>query len=197
MKKLICFLLITPMLCCCDKIFDLNIKSIGEHYDGPSPGYLDYMPEHTQVGANTFGCYINDTLFAVRGYYQRPGHKPNFYGWWMDKVNGFWGVAEDKSKEKLMHLDIDLSENRYMYFAFKELNKGKNRIKIYYRFSNSAIYSGETESAFIDILKLDIDKQILCGSFDSIPIRLSDGLDTLNIIITKGYFDIKYGIDKF
>ena len=54
----------------------INIYSCDIHWydpDKPKPGCLNQMPEETSIGANIFGCYINEELAALQGFFQQEG----------------------------------------------------------------------------------------------------------------------------
>ncbi len=82
MKKISCFLVIVLTFCSCIDYEDALSKSLKEHSKSNFGEYLDKMPDKTQVGANTFGCYINGTLAAARGVYPK-------IGGWLSIVDGF------------------------------------------------------------------------------------------------------------
>lgn len=175
--------------------------------DIPKPGYLKKMPEETSIGANTFGCYVNGELVAVRGRYQQQGGKPNYLGWYMQLVNGFYEMSDDYSKTMVLDIDVNKPNEGALHFLFKNPQKGFVECKVYYATSieitpsgisevgMAAVFSGSTDSAFVNIMNMDIDSQIICGRFDSISVVVENGVDSFNVFLTDGYFDVKYGQD--
>ncbi len=157
----------------------------------PKPGYLDYMPEETSIGANTFGCYVNGELAAARGPFQKDGtelYKPY--------VSGFWDKYEYKN-DTCMILDIVTKNYVFWIKIRKHPHLGENDMEFYADKRESDISFGGSD-AVLNIIRFDTVEHIISGRFDNIkvpstPIYDSNITDTL--YITNGQFDIKYGQD--
>lgn len=186
MKKLLCLFFIFLLLSSCDRLFDSNDS------DESKPGYLDYLPEKTQVGANTFGCYINGELAASKSRYQIEGVKSSMLGPY-DYVNGFWGIYSGfLNREKvdtIMRLRI-LLKQAYLSMEFDSLHRDKYNCEVYIQFRDNPDLSGSVVTT-VDITKLDRSNHIISGEFKAINVPLYR-IDSV-VHLRKGRFDIKYG----
>ena len=178
MKQILSFLYFSLLFFSfCDKLFDSGDSK---------PGYLDYFPKKTQVGANTFGCYINGELAASQGYFQEEGIRSSMLGPY-GYANGYWGIYPDT----IMRFDIRLKQvsiiMRYVY-----LHKGIYDCEVNIRFRDNQDLFGSAVTT-VNITKLDRLNHIISGEFGAleIPLYKTDSIVYLN----KVRFDIKYGSD--
>lgn len=121
--KLLVMALLLWSVCSCD---DWIIKQM-QHLRKENI-VLDKMPVKTEIGANTFGCYINGKLMAIQGrrriisegatldWYQ-------LYSW----VNGFWNTHEHSTY--VMNFEFLTSTSR-ISFMLDTVFVGKNRCDI-------------------------------------------------------------------
>ncbi len=184
LNQLLWIILLTQISCVDDNSFpEPNI---------PRAGYLTKMPKETNVGANSFGCYINKKIVASQGWYQTRGI--DFYDnrYWIEYsryVNGWYRYVtySDGSKAYLMSIQAHCESYYIQIFLKDNINIGRNICTILLeRQDGEETY---IENAVIDITKFNTTEYIISGRFDDIEADL----DNSTISITKGQFDIKYG----
>lgn len=186
MKKLIellCVILLTQTSCVQDNSFPET--------DIPRAGYLTKMPEETNVGANSFGCYINKKIVASQGWYQTVGIDSDDRYWieYSRYVNGWYRYPTfaDGMKTYLMSIQAYCESHYIQIFLKNSINMGQNSCTILLELPDSKkLY---IDNVVIDVVRFDTTEHIISGRFDSIETYL----DNSTIHITKGRFDVKYG----
>ena len=150
----------------------------------PKAAYLDYMPEETNIGANTFGCYVNGKLEAVRGLFQKEGIAPHLGSY----VNGFW---EKYKNDTTLKLHIISKQATFYIHLHKCPHLGDNNCSFYLSLQSVSQGSGSIDTTSIDILKFDTISHIISGRFNdiTIPMQFPESI----VHLTDGQFDIKYG----
>ena len=151
---------------------------------------LNILPQETQTGANTFGCYIDGQLY-LGGYFPITGTFPL--------------TAEYQSKSKKIIIEsygkIDNKAAGLMYFEINNPVKGnlQNLSLAYYmpeKISNCFQYS-VINKAGVYLTKFDTINKIVSGNFNFSG-QCSDALFHFSgndsIQITQGRFDIKLDI---
>ena len=142
---------------------------------------LNVLPQETQTGANTFGCYIENQLF-VRSYGATITHTPYISAIYT-KDSAFLEIyAENK--------DIG---NFGFWIKNPKVNTFNRIYKVVFESSNHDLYSSKNMD-YIYLTKFDTINKIVSGRFDYILKSESDS--TLKINISKGRFDIKLDIYK-
>lgn len=175
----------------------LNIYSCDIHWydpDKPKPGCLNQMPEETSIGANTFGCYINEELAALQGFFQQEGIATNFWGAYTRYVNGFWGEYSKSLDGNNIYTCMNLQANGELYYMYIKIYDtiylGDNDCSIILELRDPKTLYGYIDNT-INIINFDTIEHIISGRFDDItvPIQFTDSI----VYISKGQFDIKYG----
>ena len=151
---------------------------------------LNVLPQETQTGANTFGCYIDGQLY-LGGYFPITGAIPL--------------VAEYQSKSKKIIINAYGKKNNkaagIMYFEINNPVKGttQNLSLAYYmpQTSLNYFYYLAFNEAGVYLTKFDTINKIVSGNFNFLG-RSADQLFHFSgndsIQITQGRFDIKLDI---
>ncbi len=170
-------------------------------------GFTPTLPEATQTGKNTFGCYINGKLLtprdgtgtfnsADRGMkYSGLGEGPN-YLYNELKVRDFKSGTGGLLK---LHL-TELHQNGIGYFIINESNcegqlEANQTINITVRCWNENTNSFEwfcsvQDTGTINISRYDFENRIISGTFSCSAKNKDDSNDIIEI--TDGRFDIKW-----
>ena len=134
------------------------------------------LPEETQTGANTFGCYVNDVLF-LKEWSRHLGTYPLQANYW-----------------KLANKLIISAQSNQKSISFSVLNPEVNK-KI--TLLGASYYTGRyfykiNNAGDIFFTRFDLDNLIISGTFAfEIPIDYDDGNIIDTIKVTQGRFDIK------
>ena len=176
MKKLLYLLCVALLLCCCD----------GWDFGKPESCYLDYLPKKTQIGANTFGCYINGELAASKGYSQREGDNTGY-------VNGFWRKYSDffdrERNDTIMRFDFEVKQAS-LYIEYSYLQRNIYECEVYIRFRDNPDLSGSIDT-IINVTRFDRSAHIISGELNALDIPLYNKDSVVHL--RKIRFDIKYG----
>lgn len=172
-------------------------------------GFLQEMPKVTNMGANTFGCYINGELMASQGYFQKEGIDPSGY-WPTGHVNGFFAERISfvtKKAHKEMELDFKLECGEMVIQIDTVPQNGLNDCILGMTLKGgTSNYSGSTKT----IINIFFDKKnrIISGKFDDVRMEASREAsgwesgtsqscdiqsDIILLYLTDGRFDVKYG----
>ena len=200
MKKLLCLLFAMLVLCGCD----IQFPNLGDNYDPPQGDDLKRMPEKTCIGANTFGCYRDQRLLAIKGRYQAEGIED--YGGanipLHSLVNGFYVTKKSSDNSNVMMIKIFIG-NCTIELNFTDLSIGKNKCRLSYSDVNWDSGVWGKDSVEVDITHWDQERQIICGEFkkwrcklNAPPLSHSENARDTILTFTYGQFDVKYGVKK-
>lgn len=148
------------------------------------------LPCATQIGENTFGCYINGMpwvakiepfIFDPTAHKLEASYDETDYGTFNDNYMRLLGVYQgDSYSSIIIHCKpllgpgkIDISSLNFYGIRFRNSNET-------YEIDKSSNYE-------INITKLDLEKNILSGTFF---FKAINNMDTISI--TDGRFDVKY-----
>lgn len=180
MKQLLYYFIALIAICSCDLLPDP---------DYPKEGYLNYMPEETQIGANTFGCYINGKLVAVQGKYKQEGTAPSIL-WFGSIVKGFY--SKEISGDTTMLINIQISPYEHILLQVTNLRLDTNSVfECHYCSDKIEGKVPPYVAANVHITKFNKDEQVISARFDTIVIPALDNYPYMEL--TNGQFDIKYG----
>ena len=140
---------------------------------------LNVLPQETQTGANTFGCYIDNNLF-VNSYGATYTHTPYISSIYTKDSDFLEVYAENK--------DIG---NFGFWIKNPKVNTFNKIYNAVFENSNHDLYSSKNMDS-IYLTKFDTINKIVSGRFDYILKSESDS--TLKIKVSKGRFDIKLDI---
>ena len=167
------------------------------------------LPFETQIGANTFGCFVNSRLF-----YPRDGNG-NFGGGSADKGIVFWGdhtlneelyneidIANYKGAKPvarmIIHLD-SLYYNKEGVYTLKETNFNKSVDGLMQNYMHAEVFNPNTNTWFmygsflnsgkVTITRFDFDNRIVSGTFTG-KLRIYQGVQEIDIL--NGRFDINW-----
>lgn len=154
----------------------------------------DQLPPATQIGANTFGCYINGKLYVPKGFEQ---NKPNF-----DMIvdpsfnDGNLDVRTfNKSSDKTISLNFssdsiktegifNILSNSRLGFYYYQISSGNSVCETLSRYTINS-------SGYVKITKYDLTNHIISGEFEFDFSNPDCGIgDPINI--TQGRFDKKF-----
>jgi hypothetical protein len=158
---------------------------------------LGYLPPATQVGANTFGCFVNDSVFIP---YTSSDLAPL----------GSPPILEINCFEVDSGIKISISGNYERSFTYKSVSIGsdsavisstgaysfgngnaKNTLKGDYRSGyavNSDYTTDSANTGYLTISRLDLTARVVSGTFEFYAGNSSHDI----VHITQGRFDVKF-----
>ena len=180
---------------------------LGCSKDEDNNTFTPTLPEATQTGKNTFGCYIDGKLLTPRDgtgsvfgadhgmVYSGLGQAPNYdYNEInvQDYASGFGGLMD-------IHI-IDLHSNAEETYNINESNcqdniDANNNINIRCRWWNESLekfewYCSVGNQGSLTITRYDFENRIVSGTFNFTAQNRDDPEDIIEI--TNGRFDIKW-----
>lgn len=170
-------------------------------------GVNSELPEITSVGANTFGCKINDQIYLPKkgsfcldcantpklnfkyGYVFEEGYRLSIFTF--NDINGTISISID-----LFNGETPFSVGQYeiseSYLDLKDILFPNASCRIDKEISgeiiNSDFYTNTEITGFLYISKIDSDKKFVSGTF---YFEATNGIGK-NIEVTDGRFDITY-----
>ena len=152
MKKLLLLLTITLTLSCCNKNDD----------DQPA-NPIDQLPPATQTGANTFGCLLDGEIFI-------PDNLPNSTNCFYQLVDGayYFTVRASNSDQNFNSYSLAVKTEQKQIFedeSYELLEALPANAYGMYSLVNMLNYTNSNNSGELTITKLDIENQIVSGTF--------------------------------
>jgi len=143
---------------------------------------ITILPLDTQLGNNTFGCYVDGKLFI------RPYH------------NNTWGEAFYDRATKKVSVIAKSKDNRSISFIITDTQLYNNNIvdRATYSFLSDTVKTSEgiqyktnnyskINAEYVNLTKFDTINHILSGTFELTMV--SDEDSTKTVTLTKGRFD--------
>ncbi len=177
--------------------------------DSNDTGFTPTLPEATQTGANTFGCYIDGKLLVPRngdGTFGSPSPGAEYFGSGdiPTDYNSSLTINDYKGGNAgLLQLNIENVQNGTGEYEIKESNcqewVGGNpppTINLLCRWKDEQtgeikIYCSIENTGILNITKYDYTNGILSGTFSCSAVNKDDPNDIIEI--TEGRFDIVWG----
>ena len=172
-----------------------------------SGGPILSLPPETQVGANTFGCLINNKLVIPRdgeGSIMGPAKGAYFFGGYPNATDYYEIDIRDyksyKTSKILIHLQsvhligignyqIDVSNGNN---SIDGLNNNYINCRVFNKKTNSYQYYRSFENSGTCIItRYDFDNRIISGKFTAVLLNSGDLNDKISINI--GRFDFNWG----
>lgn len=196
MKKFVYLFSLLFLLTGCVKMFKDEIADALKNMFQTTSPYLDYMPEKTMAGNNTFACYEDGKLVALQGVKQVEGKGGGWMGQYSQAVNALLVIHADSIFQIVM-----LPQNDGKIFMYStNIKLGFNRFKIVHDHSlpseKEYNYYETTDSIDVNITYFDESEHIVCGEFDEIILCNRKNKED-KITITDCWFDVKYGINDW
>lgn len=192
MKKFIYLFSLLFLLTGCVKMFEDEIADALKNMFQTTSPYLDYMPDKTTAGNNTFACYEDGKLVALQGVKQRESKSTDWgYGYVINSFRVITGNNNDFSLSLWPQNDGGITVKC-------RINKlGLNRCKIVHNHPlKSDIYYETVDSVDVNITYFNESEHIVCGEFDEIILCNRKNKED-KITITDCWFDVKYGINDW
>ncbi|GLB53179.1 hypothetical protein NBRC110019_22190 [Neptunitalea chrysea] len=176
MKNLFLLLTVALTLSCCNNDDDTNT----------STNPINQLPPATQTGENTFGALLDGEVFIPSG-----GTNPLDCVYQLVSGQYFFGLQGNKRDEDFNRITLSISTNA------KELEEGQSYQLIEneignayatYSFATNATTTSSNNSGTLTITKLDLDNQIISGTFSFDIIDFEGNLRQ----IRDGRFDMQF-----
>jgi hypothetical protein len=175
MKKLLLLFTISLTLNCCNNDDDNNAQNP-----------IDQLPPATQTGENTFGCLLDGEPFLPSG-----GVNPLDCVYQLINGEYYFNLQGNKEDENFNLIRLSLSANA------RELQEGETyqlienevgNIFARYSFNSNATFTSQNYSGTLIINKLDLNNQIVSGTFSFDIIDFEGNLRQ----IREGRFDMQF-----
>lgn len=147
---------------------------------------IDQLPPETQTGENTFGCLLDGEVFVPSG-----GINPLDCVYQLINGDYYFGLQGNREDENFNLITLSLSTNA------RELAQGQNYQLVEnnignayatYSFATNATTTSQINSGTLVITKLDLDNQIVSGTFSFDIIDFQGNLRQ----IREGRFDMQF-----
>jgi len=170
-------------------------------------GVNSELPEITSIGANTFGCKINEQIFLPRkgslcfdcantpklnltyGYRYGEGHRLSIYTY--NDIDGDVSIKINMFNGEIPFTIGEYSISEY-YIDSKDIlvHNGITRISklVSGENINSDFYTDTEVSGVLKILEINEDEEFIAGTFEFEAIDAEGKI----VKVTEGRFDIKY-----
>ncbi len=160
------------------------------------------LPPITQVGANTFGCYLDGQLLVPRngeGTFNSPSPGATYFvtGNVPTDYNSVLYVNDYKSGTKWLQLSFEDIQNGEGTYEIKDSNcqdfSGGNpnpTINLFFNLNNT-LYCSIEDTGTLNITRYDYSNGILSGTFSCSAVNVNDSNDIIEV--TEGRFDIVWG----
>ena len=141
------------------------------------------LPEITQEGAGTFGCLIDGELFLHSGPDPTGGMRGNPHATYTE-ISGSLIVQSQNSSNWRIALALE------PFFKQGQINFIETSVLRDLTLSNCASFYLDTSNTSINISLLDIENDIISGTFSG---NYLNECDSTNVVeITQGRFDLVY-----
>ncbi|OIQ18609.1 MAG: hypothetical protein BM557_06700 [Flavobacterium sp. MedPE-SWcel] len=150
---------------------------------------VDQLPPATQTGENSFGCLLDGEAFIPRG-----GTNPLDCVYQLVDGGYYFGLQGNKRNSNNDLVGISVGTNSLQLFenqTYQLLENTTNNAQGIYSFYSSSInnyYTSQTHTGELTITKLDIENQIVSGTF-WFDVQDNDGVVHQ---IREGRFDMQY-----
>lgn len=156
----------------------------------PDPEPVVQLPEATQEGKNTFGCYINGEPFVPHVDFAFGGVAAVWAGFNEEtrlfRTQGTRETKEDKFEDVRFRAYITDGTGEYSMYSETDTYDGYNGYG-----SMCTFYHDQSNFGNINITHLDEELDIISGTFEMTLIN-SDCPTGTTLEITDGRFDLRY-----
>lgn len=180
MKKIASYVILACVVC---------ITSCSCQDDPPAPAEPT-LPPITQSGENTFGCYINGSLWLPEGGGLTPRLSVDYYN------HCVLIRANRVGENPITSFTLDFGKV-YEDTTFSIHNYSDSTFYQYFLYSSGYVPSGPSSDYFasnwvgnqMNLTKLDTINRIIAGTFNFIAI---DSMSGDSIVVSDGRFDLSY-----